>query len=202
MEIVNMHKSTNLSSFQFGWLKIDWRKTDFQSTASLSSQLISQLTISDSHGFLSANLQIRCVSQFSRHQHIHRSSLSPSHKKRHLRLQRRSISPQRSIRFAAASTSNFRFTCFRSCILKKLFRVNMVFGWNGCDCWLPQTIQSNCYPCILWCWSISCSKAEWIFEDSYYSHITKFKYDINRVDRWNRAMTELGNLVGFDVRDK
>ncbi|CAK8535262.1 unnamed protein product [Lathyrus sativus] len=30
----------------------------------------------------------------------------------------------------------------------------------------------------------------------------KFKYDPAEVDRWERAMTELANLVGFDLRDK
>jgi len=34
------------------------------------------------------------------------------------------------------------------------------------------------------------------------SHTKKFTYDGNKVVRWQEAMTELGNLVGFDVRKK
>ena len=44
-----------------------------------------------------------------------------------------------------------------------------------------------------------------VFKDDYNSHIDKkFKYDVDldKVDRWQVAMTEFANLVGFDVRDK
>ncbi|KAK2369843.1 disease resistance protein RUN1 [Trifolium repens] len=41
-----------------------------------------------------------------------------------------------------------------------------------------------------------------IFKDDCNSQTKKFKYDLDKVNRWQEAMTELGNLVGFDVRDK
>jgi hypothetical protein len=41
-----------------------------------------------------------------------------------------------------------------------------------------------------------------IFKDDCNSHTKKFKYDLDKVNRWQKAMTELGNLVGFDLRDK
>lgn len=41
-----------------------------------------------------------------------------------------------------------------------------------------------------------------VYEDHYSSHNKNFKYDLNKVHRWQKAMTELANLVGFDLRDK
>ncbi|MCI88856.1 TMV resistance protein N-like, partial [Trifolium medium] len=36
-----------------------------------------------------------------------------------------------------------------------------------------------------------------VFRDAF-----NFKYHVDKVNRWQKAMTDLANIVGFDVRDK
>ncbi|XP_027343306.1 TMV resistance protein N-like [Abrus precatorius] len=45
-------------------------------------------------------------------------------------------------------------------------------------------------------------KQNGVYEDAFALHTLKFKQDPDKVDRWKRAMTNLGNSVGWDVRDK
>jgi hypothetical protein len=41
-----------------------------------------------------------------------------------------------------------------------------------------------------------------VFRNAFNLHTKKFKYQLGKVKRWQNAMTELANLVGFDVRDR
>jgi hypothetical protein len=45
-------------------------------------------------------------------------------------------------------------------------------------------------------------KQSGVFKDAWNSLIKKFKYDMDKVHRWQKSMKEISNLVGYDIRYK
>ncbi|KAL4293229.1 hypothetical protein AHAS_Ahas18G0107200 [Arachis hypogaea] len=45
-------------------------------------------------------------------------------------------------------------------------------------------------------------KQRGVYEDAFLLHTERFQQDLGKVERWKRAMTDLANSAGWDVRDK